>query len=92
MGELAANVAVFAALAGLGLALLVLVASSAAYARLRSPKLGFAALAFLAFSAKTAWLSWLAIDTRGQESRLLPIAVLDLAVIVLLYFAVVKRA
>lgn len=92
MGTLSANVAVFAALASLGLALLLLFASALAYSRMRSPKLGFTSLAFLALAGEGGYLAWLTWRAEVPQTELLSLSLLTLVALVFLYFAVVKRA
>lgn len=82
-----ANLEIFGAVAVCGLGLILGAVSLVSYRRLRNPRALLIGSAFLVFAAKGAWLireSWL---ERGGEDWLLPVALMDLAILALLYAA-----
>ncbi|MES2154323.1 MAG: hypothetical protein V4510_04230 [bacterium] len=91
-----ANVAVAAAILLAGLSTLLMVLGLVAFARVRSSKLLMIALAFAAFAAQGVYLAWLAYERRadvasGSAGEFPVLAVSSLAIVVLLYMAVLKR-
>jgi hypothetical protein len=95
-GALAANLAVGAAVVLGGPAPALAVVGLLSAKRLRSGRLAWVGLAFLAFAAQGAALAWAAYERRGDiasggSSDLLLLSVWNLVIVVLLYFAVLKR-
>lgn len=89
--DLQANVEIFLALTVLGLALVQGIVGALSYSRLRNRRLLLIALGFFAFAAKGALLTREALASQGTSTWLIPVALLDLTILVLLYLAVRAR-
>lgn len=95
MGALQANVAVAVGVLLTGLSLLLFVVGAASYARVRNAKLLWVSLAFLGFAGQGVYFSVDAYARRGELARELDampvLAAVNLAIVVALYLAVLKR-
>lgn len=89
--DLQANVEIFLALTVLGLALIQAIVGLLSYGRLRNRRLLLIAVGFLAFALKGAYLTVEALASQGTTYWIVPLAGLDVAILVLLYFAVRSR-
>ena len=74
------------------LALVLSVISILAYRRSKKKKLFFVSMAFILFFLKGIWLTYALfyIPIEGWEPFLIPVAVLDCLILVLLYTSIVK--
>lgn len=92
--SVAANVAVAVAVLLTGLALLLATVAALSWRRIGHARLGWIALAFAAFAGKGAWLAADAWQRRGELAQgwdVVPwLAVVDLGIVLALYFAVLK--
>ncbi len=91
-----ANIAVAAAVLLCGLSLMLCVLGLTAYGRMRNAKLLFVSLAFLGFALQGAYLAWLAYQKRadvaaGSAGEFPILTVANLAIVTVLYMAVLKR-
>lgn len=85
------NLAMFSAVAVLGLSVVLAGVSLLSYQRLRHKRALLIGLAFLAFAGKGVYLSNQAWEARGALEWLLPVSLLDLLALVLLYLALRLR-
>lgn len=86
-----ANVEAFAAVAATGIAVVLAVVSFLSYQRLRNRRALFIGLAFVGFAAKGVYLILEANRTRGEESWVMWVAIADLVILLMLYFAIRSR-
>jgi len=95
MGALQANVAVAVGVALTGLSLLLLVIGLASYQRVRNARLLWVSAAFVGFAAKGLYFTADAYRRRGELAAgldaMTALAAVDLAIVVALYLAVLKR-
>lgn len=91
MVDVYANLEIFLAISVLGFALIQAVVSLVSYQRLRNQRAFLIGVGFLAFAAKGAYLVVNSWTTRGESDWILPVAALDLLILLLLYFAVRSR-
>jgi hypothetical protein len=85
-----ANLEMFASVAVLGLGLLLAGIAFASYARMRSPRALIVGLGFLVLSGQGVYLTAASWRLRGAEPWVLHLAAFDLALALLLYFAIRK--
>lgn len=85
-----ANLEIFSAVGVLGISLLLLAIALVSYGRLRSPRALLVGLGFLVLAVKGAYLTVVSWGTRGSQDWVLTTALLDLALALLLYFAIRK--
>lgn len=89
--ELQANVEIFLALTVLGLAAIQGVVGTLSYSRLKNRRLLLVSLSFFAFALKGLYLTREALMSQGTSSWIVPLALLDLVILLLLYLAVRSR-
>jgi hypothetical protein len=90
-----ANLAVGAAILLAGLSLLLAIVGFTSYARLRNARLLWVSFAFVGFLVQGAALAWRSYEARGDIASggtdLLLFSLLNLGIVLALYFAVLKR-
>jgi hypothetical protein len=96
MATWSADLAVAAGILLGGVALLLAILGLVSFARLRATRLLFVSAAFLGFAGQGAYLAWLAYERRadlaaGTAGEFPILAVANLAIVLLLYLAVLKR-
>lgn len=96
MSEWMANVAVGASVLLAGLGLLLAAVAWISFARLRSGRLAWVGLAFLGLAGQGIYLTLLSYERRadvaaGTAGEFPILAVTNLAIVLALYFAVLKR-
>lgn len=95
MSALLANLAVAAAVVLFGVSLLLFLVGIVAYLRMRHVKLLWVGIAFLFMAIQGAVLTYLAYQDRGAiadgNSSFASLAFVNLAIVLALYFAVLKR-
>jgi len=89
--DVQANLEVFLSIGVLGVALLLGAVALLSYTRLHNQRALLIALGLLVFAAKGAYLVWAALQSRGTETWIVPVAGLDLLVLALLYLAIRTR-
>lgn len=95
-GFWAANLAVGASVVLAGISALLAFIGFLSYARLRHGRLVWVGLAFTGFAAEGGLLAWWSYQQRvelaaGNSPELLVLAVVNLAIVLALYLAVLKR-
>lgn len=88
--DVQANLEMFAAASVLGIGLILFAVSFIAYARLRNARALLVGLGFLVLAVKGAYLTSISWQTRGTEGWVMTMALFDLALALLLYFAIRK--
>lgn len=96
MSELSANLAVGAGILLAGVAVILMLLGLISYSRLRHARLLWVAVAFLGFALEGAYLAWMAYDRRldvaaGTAGEFPILAFGNLAIVIALYLAVLKR-
>lgn len=85
-----ANLEIFATASVLGIGLILFAVSLISYSRLRNTRALLVGLGFLVLAAKGAYLTTVSWETRGTEGWVLTVALFDLVLALLLYFAIRK--
>lgn len=91
MVDVNANVEIFLAATVLGVAIILFVLAFLAFRRLGEGRFLMLSLSFAAFAVKGGYLTGMSWQTRGSETWILPVAALDIVILLFQYLAVRKR-
>jgi len=89
--DVQANLEVFLAIGVLGIGILLGAIGLLSYLRLHNPRALLIAMGLIVFGVKGAYLVFAALESRGSEPWIVPVAALDLVVLAFLYLALRTR-